>query len=99
MIFSWSLSDKILPPLFSRPATTQQAYPSGTLTFLSHAPRASTLPVSFPFLSPVLENSFVFKNQNPSGRNQASRPSLSMDTAIRIVLHSAEVVRFLPTRS
>src|SRR3954470_9458150 len=59
MIFSWSLSDKILPPLFSRPATKQQAYPSSTLTFFSHAPRASTLPVSF--LSKTLfENSFIF---------------------------------------
>src|SRR4051794_30186198 len=63
MIFSWSLSDKILPPFFSRPATKQQAYPSGTLIFLSHAPRASTLPVSFLFKN-SFRKLFYFLKQN-----------------------------------
>src|SRR3954468_21318539 len=63
MIFSWLLSDKILPPLFSRPATKQQAYLSGTLTFLSHAPRASTLPVSFLFRKLFLKTRLFFKTK------------------------------------
>src|SRR4051794_38376012 len=49
------------PPFFSRPATKQQAYPSGTLTFLSPAPRASTLPVSFSFRKLFSKPLFILK--------------------------------------
>src|SRR3954470_15222628 len=49
MILSWSLSDKILPPFFSRPATKQQAYPSGTLTFSFSCSQSIDTPSVIPF--------------------------------------------------
>ena len=41
-----------------------------------------------------LENTFHFESKTPQAKQQPSRPSITADTAIQIVLHSADVICF-----